>query len=190
MKKLKLAIMFLLVAGLCAGAMAQTPVGAPSPSPLPVQVRATDGQIATLLDVMRVRDQMSEILNLMPMVMQQQMSTLSEKFRGLRLTPEQEGKVAKFMQRSVERSLNLYPVEDVIKDAGTVYQKYISREDADALIAFYRTPAAQNLLQAQPVMTQELLSLTMGRLETFARAFAEEISREAQELIKELSMTR
>jgi len=188
MKRVRLiAVTFLCATLLCVSLPAQTPVIAP---PLPIELRATDEQIATLLDVMRVKDQLADILNLMPMIMQQQMSTLPEKFSGLQLTPEQKEIVENFMQRNIERSLNLYPINAVIADAGTVYQKYVHREDIDALIAFYRTPAGQRMLDAQPIMATELATLIMSRAEKFSRTFGEELVRETQELIKELSESR
>ena len=80
----------------------------------------------------------------------------------------------------------LYPIEELLADVGTVYQKYISSSDADVLIEFYRTPAAQRLIDVQPAMVQEYLPLVVSRMETRVKAFADETAREAQELLKEL----
>ena len=181
MKKLKLAVVFLCAASLCAAATAQVI------APLPEEKRATAGQIAELLDASRVKDQMASLLDAMPALMQQQMQKQRETFKGRQLTPEQDAQIEKFLQRRIEQSLNLYPIDDIIADAGTVYQKYISREDADALIAFYQTPAAQRLIDAQPAMVQEYIPLVLSRMETRVQAFTDETAREARELLKELT---
>ncbi|MCL2877803.1 MAG: DUF2059 domain-containing protein [Acidobacteria bacterium] len=182
MKKVKLAVMFLCAIGLYATATAQAPVVAP----LPEEQRATAGQIAILLDAMRIKEQMASIMDMIPALMQQQMQKQLEAFGGLQLTPEQEEQVTKFLRRRLEQSMNLYPMEEIIADTGTVYQKYISREDADVVIAFYQTPAAQRLIDAQPAVAQEYLPLVMSRLETRLQAFTEETARESQELLKKL----
>ena len=188
MKKVKIAVTFLCAMSLCVSAMAQVPIGAPPP--LPEQHRATAGQIATLLDVMRVKDQMAEMLDMLPAIIQQQMQKQREALRGLRLTREEDELIEKLLQRNIERSLNLYPIEEIISDTGMVYQKYISREDADILIAFYKTPAAQRLIDVQPAMMQEALPMVMSRLETRIQAFSQETARELQELLKKLEGKR
>jgi len=88
-----------------------------------------------------------------------------------------KGQIEKFMQRCIEKSIDLYPIAEIIADTGTVYQKYISRSDADVLIEFYLT---------RPAIAQEYLPLVISRLETRMKAFTEEISRETQEFLKEL----
>jgi len=184
MKKVKIAVVFLCTVCLCAAVMAQAQVIAPPP--LPEEQRATAGQIAALLDALRIKEQMASLLDMLPTLIQQQIQKQQEVFRGRQFTPEQEAQVEKFLQQRVEQSLNLYPVDDIIADAGTVYQKYISRDDADALIAFYQTPVAQRLIAAQPAMVQEYIPIILSRVETRVQAFTEETAREAQTLLLEL----
>ena len=184
MKNLKLIAATLLCAtSLCTPAMAQS---SPLPPPLPEEQRATAGQISTLFDTMRIKDQLTAVQDLIPLLLQQQMQKQREALGGRKFTPEQEEKIEKFLQRRFEKSKNLYPIEEIITDAGTIYQKYISREQANILIEFYRTPTAQHLLDIQPAMTQEYIPLIMSHIETRIKAFAVETAREAQELLKEL----
>lgn len=184
MKKIKLiAVALLCAAGLCVLGMAQSPV---LMKPLPKEQQATDEQIVKLLDSMRIEDQMASIMDMLPMVVKQQMQSQREALSSRQLTPEQEEQVEKFLQRRLEKTLNLYPIEEIIADIVPVYQKFISREDADVIIEFYRTPAAQRLIDSQPAMAQEYLPLLMARMETRVKAFTEETSREAQALLKEL----
>jgi len=191
MKKGKLiAITTLCVMSLCVSAMAQLPAAAPPPPPLPEDQRATSAQITTLLDTMRVKDQMNAVMDLMPVLVQQLMQKQRESFNGRQFTPEQEAQIDKFLQQRIEKAMDIYPFEEMIADAGTVYQKYISREDADVLIEFYRTPAAQRLIDVQPAMTQEYLPLVLSRMETRVKTFADDSALEAQKLLKELLENR
>jgi len=188
MKEMKIiAFTFLCVIMLCVSAPAQTPVmmaQAPPPPPLPEEQQATAEQISTLLDTMRIKDQMNTVLDLMQMMVQQQMQQQREVLNSRQLTREQEERINNFLQQRMEKARDLYPINEVIADAGTLYQKYISREDADVFIEFYRTPAAQRLIDVQPTMSQELLPLVLSRMESRVKAFAEETGREAREFLK------
>ena len=187
MKKIKLFVVaFFCAISLCVPVAAQIPGMAQSLQQLPEELQATTDQIATLLDTMRVKDQMSSLLDIMPNIIQQQMQMQRETLTSRNLTPEQEEVVEKFLQRRIEHSLTLYPIEEIIADVGTIYKKYISREHADALITFYKTPVAQYLLDVQPAMVQESLPLIMSRMEGVVRTFTEETAREAQSLFNEL----
>jgi hypothetical protein len=45
---------------------------------------------------------------------------------------------------------------DLESQAATIYPKYISTEDATTIIAFYKSPAGQHLITAQPYMMTEI----------------------------------
>jgi hypothetical protein len=44
---------------------------------------------------------------------------------------------------------------DLLTDMIPIYQRHISREDMDAILAFYRTDSGRRLLEAQPAMVAE-----------------------------------
>jgi len=184
MKIVKNAVTILFAMGLCVSAIAQMPVVVPPLSPLPEEHRATAEQIATLLDVMRLKDQMEGLGDVLPVLMQQQMLKQRETLRSLRLSREQDELVEKLLQKNIEQSKKLYPIEEIISDAGIVYQKYISREEADFLIAYYKTPIAQRMIDLQPALMQEVFPLVMSRVEARVQALAQETAREVQELLK------
>ena len=181
MNKVKLIVVaFLCVAILCVSAMAQP---SSTPPPLPEELRATAEQIATLIDVMHVREQMVTLRDLMPAMVQKQMQKQREALSGGQFSPKQWENIEEFLKPRIE---NLYPVEEIIADIGKVYQKYISSKDADVLIEFYRTPAVQRMINVQPSITREYLPLVLSRMETHVKVFSEENVRDAQKLLKEL----
>ena len=44
---------------------------------------------------------------------------------------------------------------DLLSEMVPIYQRHISREDMDAILAFYRTESGRRLLEAQPAMVAE-----------------------------------
>ena len=165
-----IAAAFLCAAILCVSAVAQSSPPSPplppqlSPPPLPEELRATSAQIATLFEVMRLKEQMASVLDLMPVMALQIVQKQRESLNVGQLTPKQQEKIEGLLKQYIEKSMNLYPVEEIIADARTVYQKYIRRDDADVLIEFYRTPAMQRMMHFQPVISQEYLPLVLSRI--------------------------
>ncbi|MGA2727677.1 MAG: DUF2059 domain-containing protein [Terracidiphilus sp.] len=149
------------------------PSGAPSQAQsaqngIPLEDQATKEQLAKLFDVMRIRDQMQSMRKLVPMMVQNQ---IHEQIRainaqtnpGTKLTSAQRAAMDALVQKYVEKAVNLYPVEEMIDDMTLLYQEHLTREDVDAMIAFYSSPAGQHLLDAQPKIAQEYMPLVMKR---------------------------
>ena len=113
---------------------------------------------------MRLKEQMASVLDLMPVMALQIVQKQRESLNVGQLTPKQQEKIEGLLKQYIEKSMNLYPVEEIIADARTVYQKYIRRDDADVLIEFYRTPAMQRMMHFQPVISQEYLPLVLSRI--------------------------
>ena len=194
MKSMKLGLMLML--GLMAGAgtaisaqdaaPANTAAAAPA---LPEDQQATKEQVAKLFEVMRLRQQMDTMMKMLPAMaqqaaQQQQKATLDQ--LGGKLTPEQQEQVNQMTTRIMNKAIASYPVEDLIGDATTVYQRHISREDADAMIAFYTSPAGQHLLDAQPVIMREYMPLVMDRMKGMTKTLADETAKEIKDYLATL----
>lgn len=80
-----------------------------------------------------------------------------------------KNQVMRGMMGYLQRSFPPYMPKDVIDDlesnmenidmesvAVTAYQKHVSTEDAEQLIAFYKSPAGQRLASVLPAITQEM----------------------------------
>jgi len=165
-------------------AFAQAPATQPaqsSPKPaatqasVPLEQQATREQLTKLFEVMRLRQQFDDMMRALPAVVQQQvrmqMDQLTAKMPGgQKLTPEQQKALDKLMNKYMERTRTLYPADEMIADAISVYQRHMTREDADAYIAFFSSPAGQHLLDAQPVIMKEYLPIAMDRAQRRTRA--------------------
>ncbi len=191
MKKAGLAVAlgFGLMAGGCTALRAQAAEQAPAVTALPEDQQATKEQIAKLFEVMRLRQQMAAMQKMMPGLMQQsakeQEETLLKNLPGGRKpTPEEREALDKLMGRIMTRAFDMYPADEMIADISAVYRRHINSQDADALIAFYGSPAGQHLLDAQPVIVQEYMPLVMAHMKERSAVFAEETAKEMQEILK------
>lgn len=188
---------FALVAGIAlAGVPAfgqSTPVqAAPNQSAaavIPPDQQATKEQIQKLFEVLRLRKQMETVMNMMPKLVEQsvraQTRHMNEKLPpGKRLMPQDQAALEKVMNKYMERAQNIYPLDEMIADAIPIYQRHISKSDADAVIAFYTSPPGQRLLDEQPAITSEYMSFVMSRMQTRSRRLTDEMEAEIQQIVK------
>jgi hypothetical protein len=190
--KLGVMLMLGLMAGAGAAARAQEDATeAPAAAALPEAQQATKEQIAKLFEVMRLKKQMDMMLKMMPVmakqsVQQQQQIMLNKLPAGQQLTEEQRQALNKLTTGIIEKAVAAYPMDAMIADASTVYQRHISREDADAMIGFYSSPAGQHLLDAQPVIAHEYMPLAMERMKSVTATLTDEAAKEIKEYLSTL----
>jgi uncharacterized protein len=176
-------------------ALAQAPAGQqPAAAPqqdamaIPADQQATQQQIAKLFEVMRLHQQLDRTLKMLPMMMQRQMQAqekeaLSRYPKAQQLTPEQQAALDKLMQKYMQQAMDIYPVDEMMGDATTVYQRHMSREDVDAYITFYNSPPGQHLLDAQPVILKEYMTLVMQKMQTRSQKLNESMAEDIKEFV-------
>lgn len=103
---------------------------------------------------------------------------------GTKLTPEQQAALDKLEGGFFEKAMNLITVDEMLDDMAGIYQRHFTREDVDAYIAFYSTPAGQHLLQMTPIVMQEYMPLVMQRVQTRSKDLTAEFSKELADLLK------
>ncbi len=103
---------------------------------------------------------------------------------GQQPTPQQQADLERLMNQYMQKALNIYPIDEMLSDMGTIYQRHLSKTDVDALIAFYGSPAGQHLLDAQPVIMREYMPLVMQRVQKSTAELTDEMMKDAQEVIK------
>ena len=145
--------------------------------------QATADQLAKLFDVMRIKQQMQSMKTMIPGMVQQQIQSAMKQTEadlpaGSRLTPEKREKMQAIMNKYVGKSMDLYPADEMLTDMTSIYQKHLSKEDVEGLIAFYSSPAGQHLLDAQPVIAQEYMPLVMGKVGQRSQAMTKEMMKE------------
>jgi uncharacterized protein len=149
--------------------------------------QATTEQLAKLFDVMRIKQQMQSMRMMVPGMVQQQIQsamkqTEAELPSSSKLTPETREKMQAIMNKYVGKAMDLYPTDEMLTDMTAIYQKHLSKDDVEGLIAFYSSPAGQHLLDAQPVIAQEYMPLVMGKVAQRSQAMTKEMMKEMAEM--------
>ncbi len=86
------------------------------------------------------------------------------------------------MSKYVGKAMDLYPTEEMFTDIGAIYQRHLSKDDVDGMIAFYTSPAGQHLLDAQPVIAQEFMPVVMKKVSERGQAMMKEMMKEMAEI--------
>ena len=100
------------------------------------------------------------------------------------LTPEKQAALDKVMNRFLEKAISIYTVDEMLDDMAGIYQRHFTREDVNAYIAFYSTPAGQHLLQLTPVIVQEYMPVVMQRVQERSKALTDEMSKEIADVLR------
>lgn len=149
---------------------------------------ATKGQLAKLFDVMRIREQMQSMRQIVPGMVSQQIhgamkQTEADLPAGTKLTPEQREAMQKVMSKYVGKAMDLYPADEMLADMTAIYQQHLSKDDVDGLITFYSSPAGQHLLDAQPVIAKQYMPMVMGKVTERSQAMTKEMMKEMAEIV-------
>ncbi|HMG87411.1 MAG TPA: DUF2059 domain-containing protein [Terracidiphilus sp.] len=148
----------------------------------------TKEQLAKLFDVMRIREQMQSMRQIVPGMVSQQIrgamkQTEADLPAGTKLTPEQHQQMQDVMSKYVGKAMDLYPADEMMADMTTIYQQHLSKDDVDGLIAFYSSPAGQHLLNAQPVIAKEYMPMVMEKVTERSQAMTKEMMKEMAEIV-------
>jgi len=155
---------------------------------IPLDQQPTKEQLAKLFDVMRIREQMQSMRQIVPSMVQQQIKSAMQQTEanlpaGTRLTPEQRDAMQKVMSKYVGKAMDLYPPDEMLADMTTIYQQHLSKDDVDGLITFYSSPAGQHLLNAQPVIAKEYMPMVMGKVTERSQVMTKEMMKEMGEIV-------
>lgn len=141
--------------------------------------RAKAEELFTLLHMDQLMDQLTKSV-------MQQVQTMTQSMPGAdQATPEQKKLVADFQQRVldlVNRRLGWKALEpDFINLYATTY----TEEDLDAIIAFYKSPAGQKMLEKTPELMTKSTQLTQQRM----REVQPEFNQMIQDFMKQMAAT-
>jgi hypothetical protein len=155
---------------------------------VPLDQQPTKEQLAKLFDVMRIREQMQSMRQIVPGMVAQQIQSAMKQTEaalpaGSKLTPEQREAMQKVMSKYVGKAMDLYPADEMLADMTTIYQQHLSKDDVDGLITFYSSPAGQHMLDAQPVIAKEYMPMVMGKVTERSQAMTKEMMKEMADIV-------
>lgn len=181
-------LVFTISTGMASLASAQQPASTPEQPSASRVISAADKptreQLVTLFQVMRIRAQMEEMLKNLPIALRQQLESeeqdveISLKPLGGELSPDQKAARDRVTERYFALAGQQYPVDEMLSDMVDVYQRHLTRDDVDGIIAFYRSTPGQHLLDAQPLMAKEVMPAVMKKLEERNHTLVERYKRE------------
>jgi hypothetical protein len=159
-------------------------------APVPADQQASKEDLNKLFEVMHLREQMQNVMKMMPQMIQQQLQQqwkqTSAKFGG-QLTPDQEAGLEKLMQKYMTQAMNVYSVDEMISDMIPVYQRHFTKDDVNALTAFYSTPAGQHMLALQPVIMKEYMPVVMKRVQESSAKLTDELANDMTAYMKSIA---
>ena len=155
---------------------------------IPSDQQPTAEQLSKLFDVMRIKQQMQSMRQMVPSMVQEQIQAAVKQTEaglpaGSKLTAEQRERMQAIMSKYVGKSMDLYPADEMLTDMTAIYQRHLSKDDVDGLIVFYSSPAGQHLLNAQPVIAQEFMPLVMSKVAQRSQVMKKEMMKEMGEVV-------
>lgn len=78
-------------------------------------------------------------------------------FKDIEMTGEAKALYEDYLSKTMDMSMGLVNMEDIINDMVPWYDKYLANEDIKSIIAFYESPAGKRFLEAAPkIMTDAM----------------------------------
>ncbi len=155
----------LILATVCTMAGQQAPADAPSRD-----------DILKLFDVMHVRDQMKQV---MVQVMKQIRVMTREQIK--KSDPDATDEQIARADALSDQLFKDMPIDGMLDDMIPVYQKHLTRQDVDAMVAFYSTPTGQKILSEMPAMTAEGMQAVQPRMRKVMDETSEKMGKMASE---------
>jgi hypothetical protein len=171
-------------------APAQIPPAVAAGSPTPADDRPSREQVLKLFEAMQIRTQMEDMLKKLPAALEQQLQSEEGEVElnllpagGGELTADQKAARDKVTDKYFAMSERLYPLDEMLSDMVEVYQRHLSREDVDGILAFYLSTPGRHLVQAQPLMASEVMPAVMKKLEARNRELVERYKKELNDVM-------
>ena len=172
-----LVLLFCSVLAVCQQPAAEKPA-------VPAAQHASAEDIDRLLEVMHIRKQMTE----MQRTMLDQYRPMMEKMGADMLktmTPQQRQKFQDIMNDMMAESLQAYPPDEMISDMLPIYRKYLNKSDVDGMISFYSSPVGQKVLDIQPKITRDFMTVLMPKMQERMQASISKMQERIRDLVSE-----
>ena len=116
-------------------------------------------------------------------------SSIKEASRGQTVTPERQAVLDRMRERMVAAFDESFNAEAMQMVTVRIYQATYTQDEVDGLIAFYKTPAGQALINKSPLLMQN----TMDEMRTLMRPLGQriaQIKRDGEAELKALSANK
>ena len=141
-----------------------------------VDTSASREDIRKLFDVMRIRDQMKQ---LMDQVTNQMKSMNHEQIK--KHDPQVTDEEIARLDAMSDQYLKDIPIDGMLDDMVPVYQKHLTKADVDAMVGFYSSPTGQKILTEMPAMTAEGMQAMQPRMRKMMEDASEKMEKMTQQ---------
>jgi len=150
---------------------------------VPEGQRATRAQIDRLFEVMRLREQAAKVVDMASTALRAGIQQgIEQKKRehpnATQMTPAQEQQLNAVFSGYMKKMIDVVYSDDVMGPLKASYQRYLSSEDVEGIIAFYQSPAGQHLLDKQVKIQLEGAPAMMEALQTRLKGLIEEMQKQ------------
>lgn len=145
----------------------------------------TREQVLEFMEFMRVPEQTELMINGMVEGMTQG-ARLSIEPTLAEASPGQKAVFEEFLQTVMSDVREEMAAAEFIEDVVAVYQKYLTRSDLEQLLAFYRSPVGQKVLDLMPVMMQESMQTAQLRAQKKLPALTKKLEKRVEEFKRRL----
>ncbi len=155
------------------------PAAAPAPATAPAQAPASEASIKELLEISHARGLVDSVMTQVDGMIKASMAQAERQYPS---TPEVQ-KILDGMESKIMGMMREEMSWDKLETMYTrVYQQSFSQSEIDGLIAFYKTPTGQALIEKMP----KVMQLTMGEVQQRLRTIMPKAQAISQETMMEL----
>ncbi len=101
------------------------------------------------------------------------------------LTPQQRQRLRALAESSMQDANNVYPISEMLDDFVPIYQHNLTKSDVTRITAFYRSPAGKKLLDQNPKMMQEAMTVIAPKMQERMMKLLDEEKRKADGIVDE-----
>jgi hypothetical protein len=143
-------------------------------------VPATKEDVDRVFQVLHLRETMKQIMDVSA---KQQRQMMREQLRknATSMPPDFETR----MDKMLDDTLKNFPMDELLEAMAPVYQKHLSKDDADAMVAFYSTPTGQKLIRELPAITQEAMQAAYPIMQKQVAATMDRVRQEIAQMAKD-----
>jgi hypothetical protein len=150
---------------------------------VPESQRATRVQIDKLFEVMRLREQTAKVVDMASTALRAGIQQgIEQKKRenpnAAQMTPAQEEQLNAVFSDYMKKMIDVVYSDEVMGPLKASYQRYLSTQDVEGIIAFYQSPAGQHLLDKQVKIQLEGAPAMMEALQTKLKVLIEEMQKQ------------
>lgn len=151
-------------------------------TPSAASTAPTRADVLRLFHVMRMQQQMEGIQKMM-MAQMPAMLEQTEEDQLKSLTPAQRERLREISNSSMQDAEKIYPISEMLEDFVPVYQHNLTRADVQRITAFYLSPPGQKLLNQNPKMMQEAMTIIGPKMQQRMQKLIEEERRKADGIV-------